>query len=267
MPRFGIGAWEMREKECEQAILGALNDVGYRNIDTAKYYANEREVGAAIRGSSVPREQIYATTKLFTNDMGGGSRTRSAVEDSLSQSGLNYWDLILLHAPDGGHDFRLKTWATLTELVKEGKIRSLGVSNFGEHHIDQLMTTKPEVVPVVNQIECHPFFAQKKLRAHCEKYNIAIQAYCPLARSKYYGDKILSAVAKETGRTEAQVMLRWELQSGMIPLPKSSNPGRQKENAEALAFELTEEQMKQLDGCDKGDQGWVEEQVLSQSCA
>lgn len=244
MPRFGIGAWDMRGDECRKALLNAFDHAGYRHVDTARYYRNETEVGQAIRECSVPRSDIFATTKVYLNEMGGGSKTRSAIEDSLAKAKLDYFDLVLLHAPDGGRKFRLDSWATLTELVQEGKIRSLGVSNFGPHHIKELIDSKPQVPPVVNQIECHPFFAQKEVRRVSEEANIVVQAYCPLARGKYYGDKTLKKVAHETGKTEAQVMLRWLVQHGIVALPKSSNPKRQVENAESLLFELSDQQMQ-----------------------
>jgi diketogulonate reductase-like aldo/keto reductase len=234
----------MRGQEAYEALKHSLTVVGYRSIDTARYYANEAEVGRAIRDSGVPRSEIYATTKLFTNDMGGGAKTERAYQDSLDRSGLDYWDLVLLHAPDGGTDFRLKTWDTLSRYVESGQIRSLGVSNFGPHHIDELIKHNPKVKPVVNQIECHPFFAQKEVRQKCEENGIVVQAYCPLARGRYYGDKTLAEVAERNGRSEAQVMLRWLVQHGIIALPKSSNQGRQRENAETLAFELSAQDMK-----------------------
>lgn len=266
MPRFGIGAWDMRGTECKQALLNAFDKAGYRHVDTARYYRNEGECGQAVRESSVPRSELFYTTKIYLNDMGGGSKTRSAIEDSLQKSGLDYLDLVLLHAPDGGKKFRLDSWATLTELAQEGKIRSLGVSNFGPHHIEELIESKPKVLPVCNQIECHPFFAQKDVRAASEKHSIIVQAYCPLARGRYYGDKTLKKVAGETGKTEAQVMLRWLVQHGIVALPKSSNPQRQVENAESLLFELSDEQMRELDALDRGDKGWIEVQTQSQHC-
>lgn len=245
-PRFGIGAWLMRGDEATTALKHAFDVVGYRHVDTARYYRNERQVGQAIRESKVPREALYATTKLFTNDMGGGERTKAAYEDSLNSSGLAYWDLVLLHAPDGGRAHRLKTWAALSEYVKAGTIRSLGVSNFGEHHIDELMNSAEgqAVKPVVNQIECHPFFAQTSLRRKCEENGIAVQGYCPLARGRYYGDKTLVDVAKRNNCSEAQVMLRWAIQQGIVPLPKSSNEGRQTENAQTLQLNLSDDDMK-----------------------
>jgi diketogulonate reductase-like aldo/keto reductase len=282
-PRFGIGAWAMRGQEAYKALLGSLQDVGYRSIDTAKYYQNETEVGQAIRDSGIPRSDIYATTKLFTGAMGGGLKTEKAYQDSLDKSGLDYWDLVLLHAPDGGKEFRLKTWETLTKYVESGQIKSLGVSNFGIHHIDEMVQANLKVKPVVNQIECHPFFAQRELRKKCEENGIVVQAYCPLARGRYYGDKTLVDVAKRNDKSEAQVMLRWLLQHGIIPLPKSSNPQRQKENAESLDFELSSEDMKgeqeqsirrdddltsvstALDSLDRGQRGAVESQTLSQN--
>lgn len=243
-PRMGIGAWAMYGEEAYSAIKNAITVAGYLSVDTAKYYQNEAEVGRAIRESGVSRSQLYATTKLFTSAMGGGSRTQKAYEDSLDKSGLEYWDLVLLHAPDGGKDFRLKTWDTLTKFVESGKIRSLGVSNFGPKHIDEMVAYDSKVKPVVNQIECHPFFAQKELRRKCEENGIVVQAYCPLARGRYYGDKTLVEVAKRNGKSEAQIMIRWLLQQGIIPLPKSSNAGRQQENAESLEFELSDADME-----------------------
>ncbi|GAC96418.1 hypothetical protein PHSY_003998 [Pseudozyma hubeiensis SY62] len=266
MPRFGIGAWDMRGGECKRALLTAFDKAGYRHVDTARYYGNEAACGEAVRECSVPRSELFYTTKIRPTDMGGGERTRSAIEDSLKKTGLEYLDLVLLHAPDGGKKHRLDSWATLTDLVQEGKIRSLGVSNFGPQHIQELMDSKPRLPPVCNQIECHPFFAQKELRAACDSHSIIVQAYCPLARGQYYGDATLQKVAAETGKTEAQVMLRWLIQHGIVALPKSSNPQRQVENAESLSFELSDEQMKELDALDRGDKGWVEVQTQSQHC-
>ncbi|PWZ00698.1 Aldo/keto reductase [Testicularia cyperi] len=262
MPLFGIGAWDMRGDECKSALLNAFDKAGYRHVDTARYYRNEAEVGAAIRECNVARSDIFATSKVYLNEMGGGDKTRNAVEDGLAKSGLDYWDLVLLHAPDGGKDFRLASWKTLESLVEEGKIRSLGVSNFGAHHIQELLDSKPTCLPVVNQIECHIFFAQTELRKFCEDNNVIVQAYCPLARGKYYGDPTLKKVADETGKSEAQIMLRWLVQHGIVALPKSSNPKRQVENAECLSFELSQQQMKALDALDKGKDGWVENTTM-----
>ncbi|CEH17139.1 Aldo/keto reductase family proteins [Ceraceosorus bombacis] len=229
MPLFGIGAWAMRGSECHSALSLALDEVGYRHIDTARYYRNEKEVGAAVRGSRVPRKDIFVTTKLFTNDMGGGSRSRAALDDSLRQSGLDYFDLVLLHAPDGGKEFRLNTWQTLSEMI-----------------------------------ECHPFFAQAGLRKACEDAGIIVQAYCPLARSRYYGDKTLSSIASKINKSEAQIMLRWLIQSGVVPLPKSSNQARQEENAKSLDFGLDSDDMQKLNALDRGPSGAVESQTMSQ---
>lgn len=234
----------MRGAECRTALLHAFDTAGYRHVDTARYYRNEKECGEAILSSSIPRSEIFATTKVFTNELGGGSRTRNAVLDSLQKSGLDYFDLVLMHAPDGGKTFRLDSWETLSELVEEGKVRSLGVSNYGEKHIKELVESRPRVKPVVNQIECHPFFAQRELREACEREGIVVQAYCPLARGKYYGNKTLRKVAKEIGKSEAQIMLRWSVEKGIVALPKSANKERQIENADCLKFSLSESQMK-----------------------
>lgn len=269
-PRFGIGAWDMRGEECYTALRNAIEKVGYRSVDTARYYRNEEQVGRAIRDcveqSKIKREDLYVTTKLFTNDMGGGERSKNAYEDSMKKSGLHYWDLVLLHAPDGGKEFRLNTWKTLSEFVKKGQIRSLGISNFGPHHIEELMTSEEgkAIKPVVNQIECHPFFAQKDVRAASEKHGIVVQAYCPLARGRYYGEKTLVDVARRNNKSEAQIMLRWLIQHGIIPLPKSSNEKRQLENAQSLEFSLSDDDMQLLDSLDRGKNGAVESQTMSQ---
>ncbi|CAD6883915.1 unnamed protein product [Tilletia controversa] len=268
MPRFGLGSWEMVGSTAQNAVQAAIADAGYRLVDTARYYRNADEVGSAIRASKLKREEIFLIDKLFTNDLGGGVNTRYAVEDSLTRFNVEYIDLMLVHAPDGGKDFRLASWATLVDFVKEGKIRYLGVSNFGKHHIDELWESEEakDVKPVVNQCEVHPWFQQRELRQHCEKKGIIMQAYCPLARNQYKADPTVARIAARKHLTKAQVLLRWSIQSGLIPIPKSASLERQRENLASLASSahLDENDMAALDALDRGKHGWVETQVLSQ---
>lgn len=211
--------------------------------------------------SSVPRSELFLTTKTFTK----GSGAYDSIQRTLDKAGLAYWDLVLIHAPDGGAKARKETWDALSKLVEQGKAKSIGVSNYGSKHLEELRNER--IKPVVNQIECHPFFAQRQLRKDTESHGIVVQAYCPLARNQYDGDETLNAVAKRNGKTVAQVLLRWSIQEGMVPLPKSSNPGRQKENADALiaGWSLSAEDMAELSKLDRGDSGAIESQTMSQN--
>lgn len=245
---------------------------------------DEDQVGKFVTSSSIPREKLFVTTKTFSK----GASAKNTIESSLKKSGLEYWDLVLIHAPDGGKEARLSAWKALSELVKEGKVKSLGVSNYGEHHIKELLDSQPDVVPVTNQvsrageyepttftdcfnstrlqIECHPFFPQVSLRRYCESHNIPVQSYCPLARQEHFSNSTLQGIASELSKTPAQVMLRWAVQSGLVPLPKSSNEQRQRENADALVggWELSDEQMRQLDDLGRDGGRAVEIQTMSQ---
>lgn len=263
MPRFGIGTWEMFGDEPVTALKHAVEKLGYLHIDTAEYYRNN--VGKFVHSTSVPREKLFVTTKTFAK----GPNAKSSIERTTAKENMDYWDLVLIHAPDGGRQARLSAWEGLSELVKAGKIKALGVSNYGEKHIKELLDSKPDVLPVTNQIECHPFFAQVPLRKYCEEHKIPVQSYCPLARGEYYSDATLKEVAQSNNKTPAQIMLRWGVQSGLVPLPKSSNPDRQAENADALVggWALSDDDMRKLDGLDRGSSGAVEIQTMSQNAA
>ncbi|CAO1626133.1 unnamed protein product [Sympodiomycopsis kandeliae] len=263
IPRWGIGTWEMRGTETIEALESAVKKLGTRCIDTAQYYRNEAEVGKFVKASKIPREELYVITKTFSK----GVSARTSIERSLQASGLDYWDLVLIHAPDGGKKSRLETWKELSELVREGKVKHLGLSNYGQHHIQELIDSKPQVFPVTNQIECHPWFPQFSLRKYTESQGISVQAYCPLARGEHYDQPVLKSLSEKYGKTPAQIMLRWEIQSGMIPLPKSSNYNRQVENIEAYngGWELEKSDMDQLDNVTRDGVGRaVEIQTMSQ---
>ncbi|CAO1629157.1 unnamed protein product [Parajaminaea phylloscopi] len=262
MPRFGLGLWAVRgQSEAVATLKSAINELGYVHVDTAQYYRNEDHLGHFVRSeTTVPRSSLFLTTKTYTK----GAGAYESIEGSLATAGLDYWDLVLIHAPDGGRKARLETWEALSRLVRDGKVKNIGVSNYGPKHLDELADA--EIKPVVNQIECHPFYAQTPLRAKSESMGIVVQAYCPLARNNYDNDATLTAVAERNGKSVAQVLLRWSIQSGMVPLPKSSNPQRQRENAEALTggWQLSDADMKALHALDRGLSGSVEEQTLSQ---
>lgn len=242
MPVLGLGVWQASPAQTRTAVRDALN-AGYRLLDTAKLYGNEAEVGEAVRASRVPREEIFVTTKLW-NDDHGRDRSRSAFEASLRRLGLDYVDLYLIHWP--GSDARVETWRTLIELAKDGRARSIGVSNFTVPHLEEIIAAT-SVVPVVNQVELHPFLRQDPVVEFCRAHAIRVEAYSPLARARRLNDPTLGAIARRCGRTPAQVMLRWSVQHGYIPIPKSIRPERIRENASIFDFELSAADMEAVD--------------------
>eukprot|EP00898_Chlorokybus_atmophyticus_P008948 jgi/Chlat1/9054/Chrsp94S08355 len=249
IPRIGLGVYQSRPgKETYEAVKTALQ-VGYRHIDTAALYANEDSVGKAIRDTpDVTREQLWVTTKVWNSDQGYQS-TKGALERSLQKLGSDYVDLYLLHAPVRGK--RLDSWRALTELQKQGKTRSIGVSNFGIHHLQELMASS-NVLPAVNQIEVSPYNTREELCAFCLKHNIQIEAYSPLTQGLKLRDPKLVEIAKTYGRTTAQILIRWAMQRGYIVLPKSVKPARIRENADVYSFSISDEDMKRLNSFDEG---------------
>jgi diketogulonate reductase-like aldo/keto reductase len=220
-------------------------------------YRNEAGCGDAIRKSNLPRSQIFFTSKVQPK-VRGYEEAKAQVTSSLQTSGLDYIDLMLIHAPYGGSQSRKGIWKALVEAVEEGKIRSIGVSNYGINHLDELEKHIAELeterggkgkggVISVCQHEVHPWCARKDIAEWCAKRNIAFEAYCPVVRGQRWGDKTLVSLAEKYGKTQAQVLLRWSLQKGYVPLPKSVTPSRIKENAEIYDFELTKEELDQLE--------------------
>ncbi|KDQ53613.1 hypothetical protein JAAARDRAFT_49769 [Jaapia argillacea MUCL 33604] len=227
---------------------------GYRHIDTAQVYSNEAEVGQAFRASGLKREDVFITTKIYSSSHGYHS-TIGAVSSSLARIGLEYIDLYLIHDPSSGSSGRLATYQALLDLQKQGRIRSVGVSNYGVKHLEEI-TQAGHPLPSVNQIELHPFCQQKEIVSYCEANSIAVQAYCPIIRGKLDDPTILE-VAKKYEKDPAQILLRWSLQRGFIPLPRSSKPGRINSNARLYDFELTGEDMAKLDILDRGKAGSI----------
>ncbi len=252
IPQVGLGVWQMGRSIAREAVLSALR-AGYRHVDTARIYGNEKEVGEAVRASGVPRDEIFVTTKLWNDDQGYDSALR-AFDGSLSRLGLDYVDLYLIHWPV--QHKRRDSWRALEAIKKSGRARAIGVSNFLVTHLKELLSEASEK-PSVNQIEVHPFLQHRDTRAFCKKHDIVVEAYSPLVRGGRLDDPRIGRVAKQVGKTPAQVLLRWSIQHGMVTLPKSVNPTRQKENAAIFDFELDPNAMADLDALEEGyASGW-----------
>ncbi|GMF13694.1 unnamed protein product [Phytophthora lilii] len=249
MPLVGLGVYKAAAgDETYEAVLSALR-LGYRHIDTARLYENEADVGRAVRASGIPREQIFITSKLREFHW-GYERALEGARSSNELIGCGYIDLFLLHQPFDPA-LRADTWRALEDLQKEGVLRDIGVSNFGEPHLAKLAHTW-KVKPAVNQIELHPWLTREPLVKYCQENGILLQAYSPLARVKKIDDPRLVEIAKEVQATPAQVLIAWDLAKGYTTLPKSVHEARQKENLEAINVKLTPEQVARLDAFNEG---------------
>lgn len=247
MPIFGLGVYKMTEpEETLQAIDKALA-VGYRHIDTASLYYNEEQVGESIRNSQLKRDEIFVTTKVWNSDQ-GYDKTLRAFEISLQKLGLDYLDLYLTHWPVEGKF--VDTYRAIERLYEEKLIRVPGVSNHHEHHLQQILNVA-NVAPMVNQVERHPYLAQKELKAFCDQHNIAMTAWSPLGRGHILQDETLNELARHYGKTAAQLILRWHLQHDVIVIPKSVTPSRIEENAQIFDFTITTEHMQLIDKLDR----------------
>jgi len=253
IPQIGLGVWQApRGKGTRDAVHAALR-CGYGHIDTARIYANERDVGEAVRSSGVPRADVFVTTKLWNDDQGYDPALR-AFDASLDRLGLDYVDLYLIHWPVGGK--RAESWRALEAIHAGGRARAIGVSNYLVPHLQELLA-KAKVVPAVDQIEVHPFLQQRETRAFCKQHGIVVEAYSPLTHGKRIDDPAIAGVARRAKRTNAQVLLRWGIQHGMVVLPKSVNEGRIAENARVFDFDLDADAMQRLDALDEGAAtGW-----------
>jgi len=248
IPQVGLGVWQSPAGTAtRQAVLEALR-LGYRHVDTARIYGNERDVGIGVRDSGVPRDQVFVTTKLWNSDQGHDEALR-AFDASLERLGLEYVDLFLLHWPLAGK--RLESWRALERLYEEKRARSIGVSNFLVPHLTELLG-KAKHVPAVNQIELTPFLQRRETRALCRQHGIVIEAYSPLTRGKRLDHPVVVEVARRLGRTAAQVLLRWGLQHGHVVLPKSTKSARIAENGALFDFVLDPRAMEDLDALEEG---------------
>ncbi|KAI0319506.1 Aldo/keto reductase [Amylostereum chailletii] len=248
MPLLGLGVY--RNEDCAPACLAALKH-GYRHIDSAEMYQNEAEVGRAVRESGVSREQVFITSKV----PGGTADPVASVQASYEKLNVGHIDLYLIHSAHGGKDVRLNIYKALLAAKVAGKVRDVGVSNFNIKHLEELREAGLET-PAVNQVELHPFCQQKPIVDYCSAHGIVVEAYCPLVRGAF-DNPVLQEISKKTNKTPAQVLVRWSLQSGFVPLPKSSNPERVIENANIYDFVLSPDEIAALNALDRGSEGAI----------
>ncbi|TSB45127.1 aldo/keto reductase [Alkalicoccobacillus porphyridii] len=250
MPQLGFGVWQVPDEEATPAVSNAL-EVGYRSIDTAMIYGNERGVGQALKNSSVSRSDLFITTKVWNADQGYDS-TIKAFDESLERLGLDYVDLYLIHWPTPMYDNYVETYKAMEKLYNDGRVKAIGVCNFEIEHLQRLLD-ECEVVPVLNQIECHPYLAQTELKEFCAKHNILVEAWSPLMQGgDVLSDPAVEEIAKAHNKTSAQVVLRWHLQNGSVVIPKSVTPSRIQENFDVFDFTLTETELGKINELDNG---------------
>jgi 2,5-diketo-D-gluconate reductase A len=254
IPQLGFGVFQIDPSETAEAVTTAL-EVGYRHIDTAEMYGNEREVGEAIAASSIDRDEIFVTSKL-NNGYHAPDDARRAFDETLEKLGFGYVDLFLIHWPlptlyDGDY---VSTWKTMEEFKADGRARSIGVSNFQIAHLQRL-AAEADVVPAVNQIEVHPYLLNSDVRAYDSEHGIVTESWSPIAQGGVLDDETITEIAGRVGRTPAQVVLRWHIGHGLVVFPKSVTPERIRENFQLFDFELTDDDIAAIDALDRGEQG------------
>jgi 2,5-diketo-D-gluconate reductase A len=247
MPQLGFGVWQVPDDEATVTVKTAIT-AGYRSIDTAAIYGNEAGVGRAIKAAGVPRSELFITTKLW-NDRQGKDETPKAFDESLKKLGLDYVDLYLIHWPAPQRNLYVESWRALISLQKQGRVRSIGVSNFAAAHLARLIEAT-DVVPAVNQIELHPRLQQKALRDFHATHGIRTESWSPLGQGKRLDDPVLAAIAKKHSRTVAQIVLRWHIENQLIVIPKSVREARIRENFSLFDFKLDATDLAQIDKLD-----------------
>ncbi len=252
MPQLGLGVWQIPDGQpVEQAVLAAL-EAGYRLIDTASVYGNERGVGRAVRASGLSRGDLFVTTKLWNSDQGYDSAL-AAFRASLERLGLDYVDLYLIHWPSADSGLTAESWRALERLYQDKLARSIGVSNFEPDHLKRLLANS-QVKPAVNQIELHPLFQQEPTRRFCQEQGIQIESWSPLMRGGPSLDlTLLQSLAVRYGKTPAQVVLRWHIQNGLVAIPKSADPERIRQNIGIFDFSIDPEDMERIKALDSGE--------------
>ncbi len=248
IPWVGLGVFKSAPgNETEQAVRWAL-EIGYRHVDTAAYYQNEEDVGRALKDSGIARERVFVTTKVWNPDQ-GYEQTLKAFDRSRRNLGLDVVDLYLIHWPVKGK-YR-ETWRALEKLLADGKVRAVGVSNFLAHHLEDLRASSG-IVPAVNQVEFHPFLVQQDLLTYDARNGVRHEAWSPLTRARSLDNPVITEIARRHGRTSAQVILRWDIQLGVVTIPKSVHRERILENSRVFDFELTPEEMARITALDTG---------------
>ena len=249
IPQFGMGVYMVPDGEpSRKAVLDALK-LGYRHIDTAHAYQNERSVGAAVKESGIPREEIWITTKLWPSEYGEG-KTMAAIDKMLSRLDTEYIDLLLLHQQFGDY---LGAWKDMEKAVAEGKVKSIGISNFESERLEELCQAA-NIKPAVLQVECHPYYAQEKLKERIAPYGTVIDSWYPIGHGdkNLINERVFTELGKKYGKTNVQIILRWHIQAGNIIFPKSTNPEHIRDNFDIFDFELTAEEMDAVRNLDKG---------------
>jgi 2,5-diketo-D-gluconate reductase A len=250
IPQLGFGVFKIKPEETAEATRTAL-EIGYRHIDTAQMYGNEKQVGEAVHASGLDRGQVFVTSKVNNNELDRDSMLRS-FDRSLADLGLEYLDLFLIHWPlPAASDF-VQRWKVMEEIYAGGRVKAIGVSNFQVHHLRTLLGSA-DVRPAVNQIEVHPFLTQDELRAFDADHEIVTEAWAPIARGKVADDPVIGRIAEQLGRTPAQVALRWHIQRGDVVFPKSVKRGRMEENFAIFDFELDDSAMAAISALDRGE--------------
>lgn len=257
IPQLGLGTWQSPNNYVLVDMVKAALKMGYRHIDTAMVYGNEESVGKGIRESDIPRAEIFVTTKVWNSDQ-GYDKTLKAFEKSKSRLGLDYVDLYLIHWPGSREDTArhgktfLDTWRALETLYEQKKVKAIGVCNFYPHHLDDVMEVC-KVKPMINQVELNPRLNQAELRSYCKKHGIVITAYSPIAQGKVLSHPVITELAEKYDKTPAQIVLRWEMQLGIVAIPKTVHLQRLKENADIFSFTLNEDEMAKMETLHTGE--------------
>jgi 2,5-diketo-D-gluconate reductase A len=250
IPQLGLGVYKVPDSEAARVVSTAL-EAGYRHVDTAEFYGNERGVGEALRGSGLPRDDLFVTTKVWSNHHGYDNTLR-AFDASLRKLGLDRVDLYLIHWPAPKQDRYLDTWRALEQIRADGRASSIGVSNFHTHHLDRLLA-QSGVPPVLNQVELHPWLPQREVREYDAAHGMLTEAWSPLARGRLLGDPVLESLAAKHGKSPAQVVIRWHLQLGTVVIPKSVTDSRIRENIDVFDFELDADDLAAIAALETGE--------------
>lgn len=244
IPAIGLGLWRVTDDEAERIVCEGVA-VGYRSLDTASLYLNETGVGRGVRACGVPRDQLFVATKVW-NNCHGYDKTLRAFDESMKRLGLEYLDLYLIHWPVANSELYLDSWQAFLKLREEGRVRSIGVSNFLARHMRRLVEVSG-VAPAVNQIECHPYFQQREVIAAARELGVLVEAWAPLGRAKPLAEPAVAALARKYGKTPAQIVLRWHLDRGLAAIPKSVHQERMRENFNVFDFALEPDEIVAID--------------------